>query len=109
MGDMHGWRARGSLSSGRGKRKWVHIANPGEELIEREWYDVRTFRKEQRQEMTSPGYLLELLQRGHVTAAEMHSHTLRSDGVIEPERIGAWTHALDQEGYFRHEHEPRRA
>lgn len=75
-----------------------------EELIEREWYDVRTFRREQRQEMTPPGYLLELLRCGHVTAVEMHSHTPRSDGMIEPERIGAWTHALYQEGYFRHDH-----
>ncbi len=75
-----------------------------EELIERQWYDVRTFRKEQRREMTPPGYLFELLRRGRVTAVEMHSHTPRSDGMIEPERIGAWTHALYREGYFRHEH-----
>lgn len=75
-----------------------------EELIEREWYDARTFRKEQRQEMAPPGYLLELLRRGHVTAVEMHSHTPRSDGMIEPERIGAWTHALYRKGYFRHGH-----
>jgi predicted metal-dependent phosphoesterase TrpH len=75
-----------------------------EELIEHEWYDARTFRKEQRQEMAPPGYLLELLRRGHVTAVEMHSHTPRSDGMIEPRRIGAWTHALYQEGYFRHQH-----
>ena len=76
----------------------------GEELIEREWYDVRTFRKAQRQEMTPPGYLFELFRYGHVTAVEMHSHTRRSDGMIEPGRIAAWTHALYQRGYFRHEH-----
>src|SRR3972149_6300287 len=28
MGDMPGWRARGSLSSVRGKGQWVHIGNP---------------------------------------------------------------------------------
>lgn len=75
-----------------------------EELIEHAWYDVRTFGKKQRQEMTTPGYLRELLQQGHVTAVEMHSHTPRSDGLIEPERIGAWTHALYKKGYFRHEY-----
>lgn len=75
-----------------------------DELMEREWYDVRTFRNEQRQQMRTPGYLLELLQDGHVTAVEMHSHTSRSDGMIEPRRIAAWTYALYQEGYFRHEH-----
>jgi predicted metal-dependent phosphoesterase TrpH len=75
-----------------------------EEVLEHEWYDVRTFGKKQRQEMTAPGYLIELLQGGHVTAVEMHSHTPRSDGLIEPERIGAWTHALYKKGYFRHEH-----
>src|SRR5215468_6351899 len=75
-----------------------------EELIEHEWYDVRTFGKKQRQEMTAPAYLVELLQHGHVTAVEMHSHTPRSDGLIEPERISAWTHALYKKGYFRHEH-----
>ena len=75
-----------------------------EELIEHEWYDVRTFGKKQRQEMTTPEYLVELLQHGHVTAVEMHSHTPRSDGLIEPERIGAWTRALYKKGYFRHEH-----
>jgi PHP-associated len=75
-----------------------------EELIEHEWYDVRTFGKKQRQEMTTPEYLVELLQHGHVTAVEMHSHTPRSDGLIEPERISAWTHALYKKGYFRHEH-----
>jgi hypothetical protein len=74
-----------------------------EDVLEHEWYDVRTFGKKQRQEMTAPGYLLELLQGGHVTAVEMHSHTPRSDGLIEPERIGAWTHALYKKGYFRHE------
>ena len=75
-----------------------------EELIEHEWYDVRTFGKKQRQEMTPPEYLIELLQHGHVTAVEMHSHTPRSDGLIVPERISAWTHALYKKGYFRHEH-----
>jgi hypothetical protein len=75
-----------------------------EELIEHEWYDVRTFGKKQRQEMTAPEYLVELLQHGHVTAVEMHSHTPRSDGLIEPERIGAWTHALYKKGYFRDGH-----
>ena len=75
-----------------------------EELIEHEWYDVRTFGKKQRQEMTAPEYLMELLQHGRVTAVEMHSHTPRSDGLIEPERIGAWTHALYKKGYFRHEY-----
>ena len=75
-----------------------------EELIEREWYDVRTFRRAQRHEMTPPGYLLELFRGGHVTAVEMHSHTRRSDGMIDPRRIAAWTHALFREGYFRHEH-----
>jgi len=75
-----------------------------EELLEHEWYDVRTFGKKQRQELTPPGYLVELLQHGHVTAVEMHSHTPRSDGLIEPERVAAWTHALYKKGYFRHEH-----
>ena len=74
------------------------------ELVEREWYDLRTFATGQRQAMTPPGYLLELLRGGHVTAVEMHSHTPRSDGLIEPERIVAWTRALYQEGYFRHAH-----
>ena len=58
-----------------------------EELLEHEWYDVRTFGRKQRQEMTAPGYLVELFQGGHVTAVEMHSHTPRSDGLIEPDRI----------------------
>jgi predicted metal-dependent phosphoesterase TrpH len=75
-----------------------------EELIERGWYDVRTLGNERRQEMTAPAYLLDLFQGGHVTAVEMHSHSLRSDGMIEPERIGAWTRARYQEGYFRHDH-----
>jgi hypothetical protein len=75
-----------------------------EELIGREWYDVRTFRGERRREMAPPGYLFELLEGGRVTAVEMHSHTPRSDGMIEPERIAAWTHALYREGYFRHGH-----
>jgi predicted metal-dependent phosphoesterase TrpH len=75
-----------------------------EELVAYEWYDVRTFGKKQRQEMQPPAYLLELLARGNVTAVEMHSHTPRSDGLIEPERIGSWTNALYKKGYFRHEH-----
>ena len=75
-----------------------------EDLIEHEWYDVRTFGKKQRQEMTPPDYLIELIQHGQVTAVEMHSHTPRSDGLIEPERISAWTHALYKKGYFRHGH-----
>ena len=33
MGDMPGWRARGSLSSVRAKRKWVHIGNPGQLVL----------------------------------------------------------------------------
>src|SRR2546430_14966013 len=77
-----------------------------QELIEHEWYDVRTFGKKQRQEMTAPEYLVELLQHGHVTAVEMHSHTPRSDGLIVPERISAWTQALYKKGYFCHEHPP---
>ena len=75
-----------------------------EELIEHEWYDVRTFGKKQREDLSAPEYLLELLRYGRVTAVEMHSHTPRSDGLIEPERIGAWTKALYKKGYFRHEH-----
>jgi predicted metal-dependent phosphoesterase TrpH len=75
-----------------------------EELVANEWYDVRTFGKKQRQEMQPPAYLLELLAGGKVTAVEMHSHTPRSDGLIEPERIGSWTKALYKKGYFRHEH-----
>jgi hypothetical protein len=74
------------------------------ELIEREWYDVRTLRGAERRAMAPPGYLLELLQGGRVTAVEMHSHTPRSDGMIDPRRIAAWTHALFEQGYFRHEH-----
>lgn len=75
-----------------------------DELVTHEWYDVRTFGKKQRQEMTPPAYLIELLRSHQVTAVEMHSHTPRSDGLIEPDRIGAWTHALYRKGYFRHEH-----
>jgi hypothetical protein len=75
-----------------------------EELIEHEWYDVRTFSKKRRRELQTPGYLLELLQHHTVTAVEMHSHTPRSDGLIEPERILSWTNALYKKGYFRHEH-----
>jgi predicted metal-dependent phosphoesterase TrpH len=75
-----------------------------EEMVACQWYDVRTLRKTHRQEMTTPGYLRELLEDGHVTAVEMHSHTPRSDGMVEPERIRAWTHALYRDGYFRHRH-----
>lgn len=75
-----------------------------EELIEHGWYDVRTFSKKQRRELRTPDYLLELLQRNTITAVEMHSHTPCSDGLIEPERIQSWTHALYKKGYFRHEH-----
>lgn len=75
-----------------------------DDLIEHGWYDVRTFGKKQRRELRTPPYLLDLLRRGHVTAVEMHSHTPRSDGLIEPERIQSWTRALYKKGYFRHEH-----
>jgi predicted metal-dependent phosphoesterase TrpH len=75
-----------------------------EELVEHTWYDVRTFGKKQRRELRLPGYLRELLQSHRVTAVEMHSHTPRSDGLIEPERIHSWTYALYKKGYFRHEH-----
>jgi predicted metal-dependent phosphoesterase TrpH len=75
-----------------------------EELIEHQWYDVRTFSKKQRRAMQTPAYLLELLKHNTVTAVEMHSHTPRSDGLIEPERILSWTNALYKKGYFRHEH-----
>jgi PHP-associated len=75
-----------------------------EELMTNQWYDVRTFGKKQRSELKPPGYLLELLQHNTVTAVEMHSHTPRSDGLIEPERILSWTTALYKKGYFRHEH-----
>jgi PHP-associated len=75
-----------------------------EDLVEHGWYDVRTFSKKQRRELKTPGYLLELLHSMPVTAVEMHSHTPRSDGLIEPERIQSWTEALYKKGYFRHEH-----
>jgi hypothetical protein len=75
-----------------------------EDLLEHGWYDVRTFSKKQRRELKTPGYLLELLHSTPVTAVEMHSHTPRSDGLIEPERIQSWTEALYKKGYFRHEH-----
>lgn len=75
-----------------------------EELIDQAWYDVRTFGKKRRRDLRMPGYLHELLQSNTVTAVEMHSHTPRSDGLIEPERIHSWTHALYKKGYFRHEH-----
>jgi hypothetical protein len=75
-----------------------------DDLIEQGWYDVRTFGKKQRRELRTPPYLLDLLQHGQVTAVEMHSHTPRSDGLIEPQRIQSWTQALYKKGYFRHEH-----
>ena len=75
-----------------------------DDLIEHGWYDVRTFGKKQRRELRTPPYLLDFLQHGRVTAVEMHSHTPRSDGLIEPERIRSWTQALYRKGYFRHEH-----
>ena len=74
------------------------------DLIENGWYDIRTFSKKRRRELHTPDYLLELLQYSAVTAVEMHSHTPRSDGLIEPERIQSWTQALYKKGYFRHEH-----
>ena len=75
-----------------------------DDVIEQGWYDVRTFSKKQRRALRTPNYLLELLQSRPVTAVEMHSHTPRSDGLIEPERIQSWTQALYKKGYFRHEH-----
>jgi hypothetical protein len=75
-----------------------------DDLIAQQWYDVRSFGKKQRRELKTPEYLLELLQYNTVTAVEMHSHTPRSDGLIEPERILSWTQALYKKGYFRHEH-----
>lgn len=74
-----------------------------EELVEQGWYDVRTFSKKHRHALKTPAYLMELFAQGKVTAVEMHSHTPRSDGLIEPERIISWTHALYKKGYFRHE------
>ncbi|MGQ4810354.1 hypothetical protein NKDENANG_03812 [Candidatus Entotheonellaceae bacterium PAL068K] len=75
-----------------------------DELVEQQWYDVRTFSKKQRRALQTPDYLLDLLASQTVTAVEMHSHTPRSDGLIEPERIISWTNALYKKGYFRHEH-----
>jgi predicted metal-dependent phosphoesterase TrpH len=75
-----------------------------DDLIANAWYDVRTFGKKQRGELTTPEYLLELLRNNTVTAVEMHSHTPRSDGLIEPERILSWTNALYKKGYFRSAH-----
>jgi PHP domain-containing protein len=75
-----------------------------DELLVNEWYDPRTFQNGQRQAMTPPAYLVELLASGRVTAVEMHSHTARSDGWVKPEDIAAWTHALYGRGYFRHGH-----
>jgi hypothetical protein len=74
-----------------------------EALVKEGWYDVRTFSKKHRRALKTPEYLMELLARGNVTAVEMHSHTPRSDGLIEPERIISWTNALYRKGYFRHE------
>jgi predicted metal-dependent phosphoesterase TrpH len=79
-------------------------ARYAEEVLARRWYDVRTLRTAERRGMATPGYLRELLEEGHVTAVEMHSHTPRSDGMIEPSRIRAWTYARYQDGYFRHGH-----
>ena len=75
-----------------------------DELVEQGWYDVRTFSKKLRRTLKTPDYLLELFEQGNVTAVEMHSHTPRSDGLIEPERIMSWTNALYRKGYFRHQH-----
>lgn len=75
-----------------------------DDLIEHGWYDVRTFSKKLRRTLQTPDYLMELLASGDITAVEMHSHTPRSDGLIEPERILSWTTALYKKGYFRHEH-----
>jgi predicted metal-dependent phosphoesterase TrpH len=76
----------------------------GDELLEHAWYDPRTFQTGQRHTMTPPAYLVELCASGRVTAVEMHSHTPRSDGWVEPRDIAAWTHALHGRGYFRHGH-----
>ena len=73
------------------------------DLVANQWYDVRTFGKKQRLALSPPDYLVELLRYTRVTAVEMHSHTPRSDGLIEPQRVGAWTRALFKKGYFRHE------
>jgi predicted metal-dependent phosphoesterase TrpH len=75
-----------------------------DDLMANGWYDVRTFSKKQRRALRTPDYLLELFQSASVTAVEMHSHTPRSDGLIEPERIQSWTQALYKKGYFRYEH-----
>ena len=75
-----------------------------DDLVANKWYDVRTFGKKQRQALSPPDYLKELVRYRQVTAVEMHSHTPRSDGLIEPQRIAAWTKALFKKGYFRHEH-----
>ena len=74
-----------------------------DDLVANKWYDVRTFGKKQRLALSPPDYLVELLRYTRVTAVEMHSHTPRSDGLIEPQRIAAWTKALFKKGYFRHE------
>ena len=75
-----------------------------DDLVANEWYDVRTFGKKQRLALSPPDYLVELVRYANVTAVEMHSHTPRSDGLIEPQRIAAWTQALFRKGYFRHAH-----
>ena len=75
-----------------------------DDLVANQWYDVRTFGKKQRLALSPPQYLVELVRYTRVTAVEMHSHTPRSDGLIEPQRIAAWTRALFKKGYFRHEH-----
>ena len=75
-----------------------------DDLVANQWYDVRTFGKKQRLALSPPAYLVELIRHAQVTAVEMHSHTPRSDGLIEPRRIAAWTHALYKKGYFRNGH-----
>lgn len=75
-----------------------------DDLVANQWYDVRTFGKKQRLALSPPAYLVELIRHTQVTAVEMHSHTPRSDGLIEPQRIAAWTNALYKKGYFRHGH-----
>ena len=75
-----------------------------DDLVANQWYDVRTFGKKQRLALSPPAYLVELIRHTRVTAVEMHSHTPRSDGLIEPPRIAAWTNALYKKGYFRHGH-----
>lgn len=73
-----------------------------DDLVANQWYDVRSFGKKQRLALSPPDYLAELVRTTRVTAVEMHSHTPRSDGLIEPQRVAAWTNALYKKGYFRH-------